>query len=110
MLRWPTLLALTFVSSAVAQTTIRGRVLVLVDTSGSMAWHFNDCSSANGDGASGVAAFCDNGINGFTCNAKTTCTPATGAALFQANATNPSRLLAAKAALNDVINSSSGSV
>ncbi len=86
--------------------------MVLVDTSGSMVWHFNDCSGAGGDGSKGDAAYCDNGINGssFTCAANATCSPSTGAALFQANADNPSRLLAAKAALNDVINSSSGSI
>src|SRR5262249_27265290 len=29
---------------AQAQTTVRARSLVLVDTSGSMVWHFGDCS------------------------------------------------------------------
>src|SRR5579859_1633844 len=106
MRRWTGLWALLFLGNAAAQTTIRGRVLVLVDTSGSMIWHFNDCSSAGGDGDSS-AAYCDNGINGstFTCAANQTCSPSAGAALFKSNANNPSRLLAAKAALNDVINS-----
>jgi formylglycine-generating enzyme required for sulfatase activity len=88
--------------------------MVMVDTSGSMIWHFGDCSTTGGDGGN-PALFCDNKIGTvggqtFDCN-QPTCDVAHGAQpLFPTTLTNPSRLYAAKAALNDVINSASGSL
>src|SRR5262245_61285371 len=92
-----------------AQTQIRGRAMVVVDTSGSMIWHFGDCDTTGGDGGN-AALFCDNRIGGsYACSKQ--CTAANGAAqLFPTTITNPSRLYAAKAALNDVINSASGAI
>jgi hypothetical protein len=101
----------SFAPDAAAQTQIKGRALVTVDTSGSMVWHFGDCNTTGGDG-SGVAAFCDNTIGtGFTCGANVACTTANGAQpLFPTTLAEPSRMYAAKAALNDVLNSASGSI
>ncbi len=107
--------SLSMAALAHAQTQVKGRVLVMVDTSGSMAWHFTDCVGAGGDGFGSPALFCDNSmgaINGktFACNQNVACTAANGAAaLFPvANVNNPSRLYSAKAALQDVINSAGG--
>jgi MYXO-CTERM domain-containing protein len=93
---------------------IKARAMVLVDTSGSMVWHFGDCSSTGGDGGNS-ALFCDNSIgNGYSCPATSagasTCTVATGINYFQTTQNNPSRLFAAKAALTDAIFSASGSI
>src|SRR3954466_7337769 len=43
------------VSSASAQTQIKPRVLLMVDTSGSMTEHLNDGNSTYGDGSSSYA-------------------------------------------------------
>jgi hypothetical protein len=107
------LLIATVVTAALparAQAQIKGRVMVMVDTSGSMAWHFGDCLSAGGD-SSPKAAFCDNGITGstFTCAANVTCTATSGSPYWPvASLTNPSRLYVAKASLTNAINSASG--
>ena len=96
-------------ATARAQTQIKGRVMVLVDTSGSMVWHFGDCNTANGDG-DGTALICDNSLaTAFTCAQNTSCTLGHGAlADFPVNLANPSRLYSAKAALNDVLDSAGG--
>jgi len=127
------ILSLVFLVSAhaapvAAQTQIKGRALVTVDTSGSMVWHFGDCNTTGGDGAPGAALFCDNGmgqmLNGqpvtsggvtYACSPQVACTLANGAAsLFPipsgTTLSNPSRMYAAKAALNDVINAASGAI
>jgi MYXO-CTERM domain-containing protein len=100
---------------AVTPTQIKGRVMVLLDTSGSMLWHFADDNTTNGDSprGNGVARFCDNGLaNGstFACNANVACTAANGALNYwqvDDNA-NPSRLLASKQALQNVVNANAG--
>ena len=90
-------------ANANAQTQIKARAMLMVDTSGSMVWHFGDCSTTGGDGGS-PALFCDNNIGtAFTCAANTSCTAANGAQqLFPTTIANPSRLYAAKAALNSL--------
>lgn len=100
---------------AVAPTQIKGRVMVLLDTSGSMLWHFDDSNSTNGDSprGNGIAQFCDNGLaNGstFACNANKACTIANGALNYWPVADNadPSRLLASKQALQNVVNANAG--
>src|SRR5262245_57595087 len=94
-----------------AQSQIKGRALVTVDTSGSMVWHFGDCQSTGGDSGS-PAYFCDNNIGtGFACTQNLTCAgAATALPLFPTTPANPSRLFAAKRALQNVINSASGSL
>src|SRR6185369_2325868 len=97
-----------FTPPAAAQT-VRGRALVLVDTSGSMVWHFNDCSSAGGDSGN-AALFCDNNLGtGYDCSKA--CSSANGGlSIFPSSAINPSRLFGAKAALVQVVNAASGSI
>src|SRR5437868_10921891 len=88
-------------ASASAQTTIKARAMVMVDTSGSMVWHFGDCDSTGGDGAN-PSLFCDNHIGGsYDCSKA--CSVANGGVneFPVANPNNPSRLFAAKAALTD---------
>ncbi len=92
---------------------IKARMMVLVDTSGSMIRSFNDESSQSGD-SDGTAVFCDNGIGtGFSCSANVACTlggSTPGLNLFPASNpdTNPSRMLGAKRALWNVFNANSG--
>ena len=76
-----------------------------------MVWHFGDCNTTGGDG-SGVALYCDNNIGtAFTCSSNAACTAANGAQqLFPTTLANPSRMYAAKTALNDVLNSASGAI
>ncbi|HVY24933.1 MAG TPA: MopE-related protein [Polyangiaceae bacterium] len=98
---------------ALAPTQIKGRVMVLLDTSGSMIWHFGDSNSTGGDSSPGLAQFCDNALGGgstFACNANKACTAANGARPFWpvADAANPSRMLAAKLALQNVVNANAG--
>ncbi len=100
---------------AVTPTQIKGRVMVLLDTSGSMLWHFADSNTTNGDSprGNGVARFCDNGLaNGssFACNANVACTIANGALNYWQvdDNGNPSRLLASKQALQNVVNANAG--
>src|SRR6185369_11764243 len=98
---------------AIAPTQIKGRVMVLLDTSGSMIWHFGDNNSTGGDSSPGLAQFCDNSLGGgstFACNANKACTAANGARPFWpvADAANPSRMLAAKLALQNVVNANAG--
>jgi MYXO-CTERM domain-containing protein len=83
--------------------------MVMVDTSGSMVWHFGDCATSNGDSGA-PAVFCDNSIGtAFACNKNLACSIANGGVpLWPTTLNNPSRLYAAKAALNDVINSAAG--
>jgi hypothetical protein len=96
---------------AAPPTIIKGRALVLLDTSGSMLWHFADNDTAWGDSDSS-AVFCDNNIGtGFACNSGVACTTANGGlnAWPTTNpTTNPSRLYAAKSALQNVLNQNSG--
>jgi Sulfatase-modifying factor enzyme 1/Stigma-specific protein, Stig1/Putative metal-binding motif len=96
-------------SVASAQTQIKARALVMVDTSGSMVWHFGDCATSGGDGGN-AALFCDNHIgNGFDCSKQ--CTTGSGLnGVFSTTNDNPSRLFAAKAALTDAILAASGSI
>lgn len=98
---------------AIAPTQIKGRVMVLLDTSGSMIWHFGDNNSTGGDSSPGLAMFCDNALGGgstFACNANKACTAANGGRAYWpvADATNPSRMLAAKLALQNVVNANAG--
>ena len=92
-------------------TVIKGRVLIQMDTSGSMVWDFAGHATPKGDGDS-TALFCDNNLAGntFHCDDNKACTVANGAAARfpVADLTNPSRLYAAKSALNQVLKSQSG--
>ena len=109
-------LALLFLSAqAVAQTQVKPRAMVMVDTSGSMVWHFNDCNAA-GDGDLS-ARFCDNSLasgGGFACNRNLACTFANGAEnqypgsnLTPGMGVSPdgvnSRIWAAKTAMTNII-------
>ena len=96
--------------SAQAQSQIHGRVMVMIDTSGSMMEHFGDCFGTGGD--SGAAAvYCDNQIGStFACNKNLACTTGAngGVAYFPTTLNNPSRLYSAKVALTNFINSAGG--
>lgn len=98
---------------AITPTQIKGRVMVLLDTSGSMIWHFDDSNSASGDSPPGQALVCDNGLGGgstFTCSSNQACTAASGARAYWpvANLADPSRMLASKLALQNVVNANAG--
>jgi hypothetical protein len=99
--------------AAEAQTQIKARAMVMVDTSGSMVWHFGDCATSGGDGDN-TALFCDNSLgsgDSFTCAQSCTVGPNGGlTGVFKTTADNPSRLFAAKAALTDAILAASGSI
>lgn len=98
---------------AVVPTQIKGRVMVLLDTSGSMIWQFGSNTGTGGDSPPGAAVVCDNVLGGgstFTCGANLACTVANGGRPYWpvANAANPSRMLAAKLALSNVVNANAG--
>jgi MYXO-CTERM domain-containing protein len=100
---------------AIAPTQIKGRVMVLLDSSGSMLEQFGNNTNTHGDSpvGNGIARFCDNALgNGstFACNANVACTTANGALNYWpvASAANPSRLLASKLALQNVVNANAG--
>src|SRR5690606_30810828 len=92
---------------------IKARMMVLVDTSASMIYQFTSDSSAGGDSPAGgdIAAFCDNQIGtSFDCNDNVQCSVANGGRNFfpVSNNNNPSRMLATKLAMLNVINAHSG--
>ncbi len=90
---------------------IKGRVMVIFDTSGSMIWEFDTETDLTGD-SDDTALLCDNLIGtGFRCDANVACSSANGAIGRFAVAdpvNNPSRMLAAKAALYNVVNAQAG--
>jgi hypothetical protein len=91
-------------TTAHAQTQIKARALVMIDTSGSMIWHFNDCTVA-GDG-DGSARLCDNNQSPqFDCTLGATCsTSAPGAvAAYPLPDGAASRIWGAKTAMTNVI-------
>ncbi|HXK18952.1 MAG TPA: MopE-related protein [Polyangiaceae bacterium] len=99
---------------AIAPTQIKGRVMVLLDTSGSMLGEFASATNTHGDSpvGGGIAQMCDNALGGsaFACNANVACTIANGALNFFPvdAAANPSRMLASKLALQNVVNANVG--
>jgi MYXO-CTERM domain-containing protein len=97
---------------AITPTQIKGRVMVLLDTSGSMIWHFDDSNTTGGDSPPGQAIICDNalGAGSFACNSGAACTAANGGRPYWpvADAADPSRMLAAKSALQNVVNANAG--
>jgi hypothetical protein len=98
-------------SAALAQTQIKPRVLIMLDTSGSMSWHMTDNSITGGDGSSLYrdGAVTENTyyrgmpIGSTTCAAGGCSLTGTCGAGF--DGTN-SRLYTAKQAINNVINAS----
>src|SRR5215212_5477486 len=74
---------------ASAQVVIKPRVMVVIDTSGSMLWHFEDNNSCGGDGDRN-STYRDNMIGPNK--------------LYPGTDGNKSRLYAAKRAFSDVIN------
>jgi MYXO-CTERM domain-containing protein len=99
---------------AIAPTQIKGRVMVLLDTSGSMLEQFGNNTNTHGDSpvGNGTARMCDNALGGstFACTPNVACTIANGALNFWpvAAAANPSRMLASKLALQNVVNANAG--
>jgi hypothetical protein len=99
---------------AIAPTLIKGRVMVLLDTSGSMIWQFGSSTGTGGDSPrDGRALRCDNNmVNGstFACTQNVACTAANGALPYWpvADANQPSRMLASKLALQNVVNANAG--
>jgi hypothetical protein len=99
---------------AIAPTQIKGRVMVLLDSSGSMLEQFGSTTNTQGDSPVGndIARFCDNAMPGstFACSANLACTTANGALNYWpvASAANPSRMLASKLALQNVVNANAG--
>jgi hypothetical protein len=99
---------------AIVPTQIKGRVMVLLDTSGSMIWQFGSITGTGGDSPTdGSALLCDNGLAGnpvFACNSGAACTLANGARPYWpvASAAQPSRMLSSKLALQNVVNANSG--
>ncbi len=98
---------------AIQPTQIKGRVMVLLDTSGSMIWQFGSSTGTHGDSPrDGRALRCDNNMPGstFSCTQNVPCTAANGAGAYWPvdNAAQPSRMLASKLAMQNVINAYSG--
>ncbi|HVW25463.1 MAG TPA: MopE-related protein [Polyangiaceae bacterium] len=102
-----------------APTQIHGRIMVLLDSSGSMTEAFANNTNLQADGDSSTV-YCDNNLGknanatvtyGFTCGANVACTLANGGRpdfkLGNA-ATTPSRMYAAKQALTNVVTADSG--
>jgi hypothetical protein len=95
---------------AAPPVNINGRVMVLLDTSGSMMWGFSNSNSTMGDSDS-TAVFCDNAIGtSFACNQNVACTTGNGGlnAWPVQNVNQPGRLFASKAALQNVLNAHAG--
>ncbi len=98
---------------ALAPTQIKGRVMLILDTSGSMLYGFGDSTSRGADGDS-RAVFCDNdlysGSDAFRCSDNVACTTGNGGRGYWrlADIANPSRMFAAKEALSNVINAHAG--
>ncbi|MCC6217835.1 MAG: hypothetical protein IT376_23450, partial [Polyangiaceae bacterium] len=90
---------------------IKGRVMVALDTSGSMIWRFQDNTNVQGDGDA-TSVFCDNELGAsptYRCSDNVACTVANGARpFFPYSGANPSRMFAAKSALRNVINAHNG--
>src|SRR5690606_26680534 len=99
---------------------IKARMMVLLDTSGSMGWRFSNNTLAGADTQGGdgdtSSVFCDNALGtAFRCNANVACTIANGGINLHGVTPNgsgvidqPSRMLAAKSALFNVVNANSG--
>lgn len=101
------------VRSSMIPADSRARTMVLLDTSESMLHDFSTETNVGGDGDD-TALFCDNAIGtGFSCSANLSCTLENGALeLFRATdpLVNPSRMLAAKATLHEVVDNYEGLV
>ncbi len=92
---------------------IKARMMVLLDTSGSMLDRFDSGTGAGGD-SDATAVFCDNNIgtvNGatFACSQNRSCTAQNGGRDTHkvSTAGTPSRMLGAKQALSNVVNAHS---
>jgi hypothetical protein len=95
-----------------APVQIKGRVMVILDTSGSMLDQFASGTNTTADG-DGTSFYCDNDIGtAFNCGlGNVTCNAANGASPHWrlANAvTTPSRMYAAKQALTNVVTAQAG--
>jgi MYXO-CTERM domain-containing protein len=104
-----------------APVQIKGRLLVLLDTSGSMTEQFTSGTNTQADGDSN-AVYCDNNLGtnggsttyGFTCGQNVACTTANGGRpdfrlpMTNGVVTTPSRMYAAKQALTNVITAHAG--
>jgi hypothetical protein len=98
---------------APAGNQIKGRVMILLDTSGSMVWQFDGTkTTTHGDSPRTTEAiFCDNNIGTtFGCDDNVACTLANGGVNFYRvdDANQKSRMLASKAAIQNVVNAHSG--
>ncbi|HWZ91047.1 MAG TPA: MopE-related protein, partial [Polyangiaceae bacterium] len=91
-------------------TVVKGRLMLMLDNSDSMMDNF--AATANGGGDSSTAAvFCDNDLGTtFNCTKNVACTIANGGLnLFPYSVANgPSKIYAAKAAIQNVVNAHSG--
>jgi hypothetical protein len=88
---------------------IKARMMVLLDTSGSMLDRFDSGTSGGGD-SDATAVFCDNNIGtAFACSSNVSCTIANGGVDTHkvSDPANPSRMLGAKLALSNVVNAHS---
>jgi hypothetical protein len=99
---------------AVAPVQIKARMLVLLDTSGSMIWRFTNTTGLGADGDN-RAVFCDNnlfsGPDTFHCNDNVPCSVANGGRPYWQlpnPTTDPSRMYAAKEAITNVVSAHSG--
>ena len=95
-------------------TVIKGRLMLMLDNSGSMMQNFAASANAAGD-SNTSAVFCDNDIGTnlgktFNCTQNVACTLANGGRnLFPYSvAAGPSKIFAAKAAIQNVVNAHSG--
>ena len=91
-------------------TVVKGRLMLMLDNSGSMMDNFAGAKNAGGD-SNGFGVFCDNDLGTtFDCTKNLACTTANGGlALFPYSAAaGPSKIFAAKAAIQNVVNAHSG--
>ncbi|NRA34983.1 MAG: hypothetical protein HRU17_16775, partial [Polyangiaceae bacterium] len=106
----------TLYARAVTTSIVKGRVMVILDTSGSMIWRFSGDQTMGGDGLPGGSAFCDGNLDEanvsttgtFLCSDNVDCTLANGAVAAFPYGSEVSRMFAAKEALTNVINAHSG--
>ncbi|NQY92406.1 MAG: hypothetical protein HRT46_12235, partial [Deltaproteobacteria bacterium] len=106
----------TVSANAVTASIVKGRVMVILDTSGSMLLNFGGGTHTHGDGPETGSVFCGGDMSdvtgttpSFRCEDNVECTVANGVDAYPVpSESDPSRMFGAKEALTNVINAHSG--
>ncbi|NRA34542.1 MAG: hypothetical protein HRU17_14500, partial [Polyangiaceae bacterium] len=106
----------TVSANAVTTSIVKGRVMVILDTSGSMLLNFGGGTHTHGDGPETGSVFCGGDMAdvtgttpSFRCEDNVECTAANGVEAYPVpSESDPSRMFGAKEALANVINAHSG--